>query len=180
MAVNIVKAVDSGGTQYFPITHINAVRDSNGTTLNVLLNSRTVATSSGLTGGGDLSQNRTLGLEAVNVGSYTSSSVMTNTVSYDVYGRISSAAPIVYSAVTINADQNNIVCPTSITGVSKSGAQAVVIYKNGGSTTDYTVSVSTTNQFSPSGEQLNLTCPKNGYCEINYLNIDGVIYVRGV
>ena len=140
---------------------------------------RSISTASGLTGGGNLSADRTLGLAAVTVGGYEGSGVTSNTVSYDSYGRVNSAAPIIYSAVTISANQTNVTCPTVITGTSKSGAQANVIYVNNGSTTKYTVSVSTTNQISNTGQQLNLKCPKSGYCEINYLNIGGVIYVRG-
>ena len=140
----------------------------------------TVSTASGLTGGGDLSVNRTLGLAAVTVAGYTGGGVTSNTVSYDAYGRISSAASIIYSAVTVSSSLTNITCPSDITGTSKSGSQAIVIYHNGGSTTDYDISISTTNIISPSGEQVNLICPKNGYCEINFLNIGGTIFVRGV
>lgn len=140
----------------------------------------TVSTASGLTGGGNLSANRTLGLAAVTVAGYTGSSVTSNTVSYDAYGRISSAASIIYSAVTVSSNLTNVTCPSNITGTSKSGSQAIVIYHNGGSTTDYDISISTTNIISPSGEQVNLTCPKSGYCEVNFLNIGGTIFVRGV
>ena len=139
-----------------------------------------VSTASGLTGGGNLSVNRTLGLAAVTVAGYTGSSVTSNTVSYDAYGRISSAASIIYSAVTVSSNLTNVTCPSDITGTSKSGSQAIVIYHNGGSTTDYDISISTTNIISPSGEQVNLTCPKSGYCEVNFLNIGGTIFVRGV
>ena len=84
----------------------------------------------------------------------------------------------VVSAVTVSSDLYNVTCPASITDTSNNGAQAVVIYQNGGTTTDYTITVSTTYK-SPDGQQISLTCPKNGYCEINYLNIGGTIYARG-
>lgn len=84
----------------------------------------------------------------------------------------------VVSAVTVSADLTNVTCPTSITGSSKSGAQAIVIYQNGSTTTDYNITVSTSYK-SPDGQQIDITCPKNGYCEISYINIGGTIYVRG-
>ena len=189
MAINIVKAIDSGGTQYFPITHISAVRDSSGNTLDAILDGmggggavpsgRTINTTNGITGGGDLSQDRTLSLASVTVNGYTGGALTSNTVSYDTYGRVSAAAPIVYSAMTVSSNQTNVTCPASITGSSNSGAQAIVVYVNGTTTTDYTISV-TSSYKSPDGSQLNLTCAKNGYTEIGYLNINGTIYVRGV
>lgn len=84
----------------------------------------------------------------------------------------------VVSAVTVSADLTNVTCPTSITGSSKSGAQAIVIYQNDSTTTDYNITVSTSYK-SPDGQQIDITCPKNGYCEISYINIGGTIYVRG-
>jgi hypothetical protein len=85
----------------------------------------------------------------------------------------------VVSAVTVSSNLNNVVCPSQILGNEMSGAQADVIYVNSGTTTDYTITVSTTYK-TPDGNQLNLTCPKNGYCEISYLNINGTIYARGI
>ena len=91
------------------------------------------------------------------------------------------SSPTIYSAVTINANQTNVTCPASITGSSKDGAQATVIYKNGGTSTVWTITVSnTSNYVTPDGNQLTLYCRKGGYTEINYLNIGGIIYVRGV
>jgi hypothetical protein len=231
MAVNIVKAVDSGGTQYFPITHINAVRDSSGTTLNVLLeelgggevpSARTITTASGLTGGGDLSADRIIGLVATGTaGTY-------KTVVVDEYGRVTSgnsimpsvlagvglsgggnlsgdvtvnvALPTTYSAATyttspITSDEpivyclakfasnlTNQVCPVSNLA---EGQQCNVIYYNTGATgTSYTVSISTTYK-SPTGgattsPEVKLTVKGNGYGEVNYINLKGTIFVRGV
>ena len=84
----------------------------------------------------------------------------------------------IVSAVTVNSDLSNVTCPDSITGPSNTGAQAMVIYENGGTTTDYTITVSTSYK-SPDGSQISITCPKNGYCEVNYVNINGTIYARG-
>lgn len=84
----------------------------------------------------------------------------------------------IVSAVTVNSDLSNVTCPDSITGVSNNGAQAIVIYENEGTTTDYTITVSTSYK-SPDGNQISVMCPKNGYCELNYININGTIYARG-
>ena len=207
MAVNIVKAVDSGGTQYFPITHINAVRDSSGTTLNVLLeelgggegpSARAITTASGLTGGGDLSADRTIGLVATGTaGTY-------KTVVVDEYGRVTSGnsatmpttysaatyttspitsdEPIVYCLVKFASNLTNQVCPVSNLA---DGQMCNVIYYNTGSTgSSYTVSISTTYE-SPTGgastsPEVKLTVKGNGYGEVNYINIKGIIFVRGV
>ena len=87
-------------------------------------------------------------------------------------------ADAVVSAVTVSSDLTNVTCPDSITGSSKSGAQAIVIYENGGTTTDYTITVSTSYK-SPDGSQISITCAKGGYCEVSYININGTIYARG-
>lgn len=84
----------------------------------------------------------------------------------------------VVSAVTVSSDLSNVTCPDSITGASNTGAHAAIIYENSGTTTDYVITIST-NYKSPDGQQISLICPKNGYCEINYLNIGGTIYARG-
>jgi hypothetical protein len=59
------------------------------------------------------------------------------------------------------------------------GEMETVIYVNSGSTSDYTIAIASTYSTS-SGDPLTIICPKGGYCEVNYLNIDGVIYVRGL
>ena len=85
----------------------------------------------------------------------------------------------IVSAVTVSSDMSNVTCPNSITGGSNNGAQALVVYENSGSTTDYTITVSTLYK-TPDGNQLVLTCPANGYCEVSYVNINGTIYARGI
>lgn len=85
----------------------------------------------------------------------------------------------IVSAVTVSSDMSNVTCPNSITGVSNNGAQALVVYENSGDTDDYTITVSTSYK-TPDGNQLVLTCPANGYCEVSYVNINGTIYVRGI
>lgn len=108
-----------------------------------------------------------------------------NTSSYSSATEVNTAlgnkadkADAVVSAVTVSSDLSNVTCPDSITGSSKSGAQAIVIYENGGTTTDYTITVST-NYKSPDGSQISITCAKGGYCEVNYINVNGTIYARG-
>jgi len=85
----------------------------------------------------------------------------------------------IVSAVTVSSDISNVTCPNSITGSSNNGAQALVVYENSGDTTDYTITVSTSYK-TPDGNQLVLTCPANGYCEVSYVNINGTIYARGI
>jgi len=90
----------------------------------------------------------------------------------------------IFSAVSVSANVNNVTCPDAITGVSNNGAQATIVYYNTGSSADYTVSISTSSSYKfpdPSASNYaTITCKKSGYCEVNYLNINGVIYVRGI
>ena len=58
------------------------------------------------------------------------------------------------------------------------GQEETVLYKNTGNA-EYTITISSTYS-SPDGQQLSLTCPVGGYCEVSYLNIGNTIYVRGV
>lgn len=66
----------------------------------------------------------------------------------------------------------------SITGSSNSGKQQTIIYTNSG-TSNLIVTVPTTYK-TPDGAAIELTCPGGGYCEVNYLNIGGTIYARGL
>ena len=81
----------------------------------------------------------------------------------------------IVTSVSVDSDLTNVTCPYEITGTSKSTAQALVIYDNSSTTTDYNISVLPTYK-TPSGSQITLTCPKNGYCKIKYININGTIY----
>jgi hypothetical protein len=176
--VNIVKAVDSGGTQYFPITHINAVRDSNGTTLNALLDGKANASTkisggTGLSGGGDISTDVTL-----NLAMPTTHTATTYTTSV-----ITSSEPIVYCLCKFTDNLNSQVCPVSNLA---DGQQCVVIYNNTGSTDNVTVSFGTT-YLGPEGgtsdtshTEVKLTVKKYGYGEVNFINIKGTIFLRGV
>lgn len=108
-----------------------------------------------------------------NVSSYSSATEVNTAL-----GNKADKADAVVSAITVSSDLSNVTCPDSITGSSKSGAQAIVIYENGGTTTDYTITVST-NYKSPDGSQISITCAKGGYCEVSYINVNGTIYARG-
>lgn len=173
--VNIVKAVDSGGTQYFPITHINAVRDNSGTTLNALLDSKANASTkisggTGLSGGGDISTDVTLNLAMPSTHTATTYSAST----------ITSEEPIVYCLCKFDGNLNGQVCPVSNLA---DGQQCNVIYNNTGSTDNAIVSFATAiNYIVPEGDisKFNLTVKSNGYGEANFININETIFLRGV
>ena len=78
------------------------------------------------------------------------------------------------STVAISANTSS---SCSITGSGNAGKAQTIIYTNSGSS-DVTVTVPTTYK-TPDGKAIQLTCPKNGYCEVSYLNIGGTIYARG-
>lgn len=80
------------------------------------------------------------------------------------------------SVVTISVDTSSV---CGITGVGNSGKTETIIYTNSGSS-DLTVTVPTTNIQTPAGEPIELTCHGGGYCEVNYININGTIYARGI
>lgn len=80
------------------------------------------------------------------------------------------------SVVAISVDTSSV---CGITGAGNSGKTETIIYTNSGSS-DLTVTVPTTNIQTPDGEPIELTCHGGGYCEVNYINISGVIYARGI
>lgn len=82
----------------------------------------------------------------------------------------------VISSVSAITTSTSSVC--SITGASNNGKSETIIYTNS-SGSDLTVTVPTTYK-TPDGNALELTCPNGGYCEVNYLNISGTIYARGI
>ena len=87
--------------------------------------------------------------------------------------KISDVATI--SAVAITADTSS---SCSITGSGNAGKSETIIYTNS-SGSDKTVTVPTTYQ-TPDGAAIELNCPNGGYCEVNYLNVGGTIYARGL
>lgn len=86
--------------------------------------------------------------------------------------QISTVQPIL-SAITITGDTNNQTAPTL-----EDGQTAVIIYKNTGSS-DATISISSSGCSTPNGGDLTLTAPAGGYCEVNYLRINGETFLRG-
>lgn len=68
---------------------------------------------------------------------------------------------------------------TNQTTQISSGESETVIYVNSGTTTDYTIIVSSTYK-TPDGNAIEITCPRNGYCEVSYINENGTIYARGL
>lgn len=83
--------------------------------------------------------------------------------------------PILIQQLTISSNTSSI---CSITGSSNSGKEETIIYTNSGNS-DVTVTVPTTYK-TPDGAAIELTCKAGGYCEVNYLNIGGTIYARGL
>ena len=79
------------------------------------------------------------------------------------------------SVVAVTADTSS---SCSITGSGNAGKSETIIYTNS-SGSDKVVTVPTT-YTTPTGEAIELTCPNGGYCEVNYLNISGTIYARGL
>lgn len=79
------------------------------------------------------------------------------------------------SVVALTADVNST---CSITGVGNAGKMETIVYTNS-SGSSKTVTIPNTYS-TPSGAAIVLTVPDGGYCEVNYLNISGTIYARGV
>ena len=87
--------------------------------------------------------------------------------------KMSDVASISVSAITSDTSS-----ACSITGAGNAGKSQTIIYTNS-SGADLTVTVPTT-YTTPDGAAIELTCPNGGYCEVNYLNIGGTIYARGL
>lgn len=100
-----------------------------------VLTSRTVTTASGLTGGGDLSSNRTIGLEAttVSAGTYGPSANVTGSnnttilvpqITVDAYGRVTSLSSRTYTSVDHTYTVNNGTFTISGDGTSVASTSA--------------------------------------------------------
>ena len=79
------------------------------------------------------------------------------------------------SVVAISADTSS---SCSITGAGNAGKSQTIIYTNN-SGSDKVVTVPTT-YATPDGAAIELTVVSGGYCEVNYLNVGGTIYARGL
>lgn len=146
------KYCTDGGGRFWPITHISAVRDSNGNDVETMLSSMTSYESS-------------IGNSVDSLNSYTS----------QLGSQIDALnAAAGFSYVQITSNLTNVVCPVSLSN----GQQHHVVYDNPGST-DYTIAISTSYS-TPDGEAIELTVPGGGYAEINYLKLNNKVFVRAV
>lgn len=59
------------------------------------------------------------------------------------------------------------------------GTQSHIIYRNTGSS-DVIVTVGHVTYVTPDGDDITLTVPAGGYCEVNFMNIGGTIFARGL
>lgn len=82
------------------------------------------------------------------------------------------------ASMSVEAISANTSSSCSITGAANAGKTQTIVYTNSGSS-DLTVTVPTTYS-TPDGAAIELTCPDGGYCEVNYINIGGTIYARGL
>ena len=67
-----------------------------------------------------------------------------------------------------------------ITGQENAGKAETIVYHNTSNETDYMVVVSTANYVTPKGDSLQIICPAKGYCEVSFININGIVYARGL
>ena len=142
-------------------------------TLSGTVTSTTVTGGTGLSGGGRLGEAITLNIAMPSTYSSTT---------YTTGETFTSDEPIVYAQVRTATDLNNQVCPVSVLA---DGQQCNVVYFNTNATggTKVTVAISNGNSyFTPDGTgAIEIKdIPGQGYGEVNYINIKGVIFVRGV
>ena len=128
----------------------------------------TILAGTGLSGGGDLSANRTINL------------AMPTTYSAETYttaNTFTCSEPVVYALVryTGTTSITNQVCPVSNLA---DGQQCNVIYQSVNNNA-YNAVIST-DYVEPDGAEITLSIPAGGYAEINYINIKGIIFVRGI
>ena len=82
------------------------------------------------------------------------------------------------NVITTGSSVSNVTC--SITGSANDGMMETKIYENNGSSA-ITISVSTNSGYkTPENKEIAPTCKSGGYVEINFLNIGGTIYARGL
>ena len=77
--------------------------------------------------------------------------------------------------IVLTEDIENAVCPIEL----KRGWECNVIYENQSKDTEFYINISPAYR-TPDGSTVELSCPPGGYCEVNWINIAGNIYVRGV
>lgn len=102
----------------------------------------------------------------------------------DVYAWAKAATKPAYSLSEVGATASVVAITTntssscSITGGSNDGKTQTIIYTNS-TASDLTVTVPTTYE-TPDGQAIELTCVAGGYSEVNYINVNGTIYARGL
>ena len=73
---------------------------------------------------------------------------------------------------------SNVNSTCNITGTTNAGKSQTIIYVND-SGSSKVVTIPNTYR-TPNGSEIIIDVPNGGYCEVNYLNIGGVIYVRAL
>lgn len=229
--MNQIYITDKQGTKVLPITHINAVRDSNGNPLSSLLPQTMGASGSNHSGGLVPDPGITAGTSKYLREDGTWQTPPTNTyvfnTAYDAstnkaatMADIPSTLPasdvsswakqsskpsynyseIGYTATAVNGsgaltlagtDPIYVVTVTgnissvALTANPSAGHSCHVFFVTDSSdSTNRTVTIAhdSTNRICPKGEDLLLTVPKNagGYIEVDFLNANNKVYVRGI
>ena len=80
--------------------------------------------------------------------------------------------------VTVTAITTNKSSSCSITGASNDGNSETIIYTNS-TNSNLIVTVPTTYK-TPNNAALEIICLSGGYCEVSYINVNGVIYARAI
>lgn len=80
--------------------------------------------------------------------------------------------------IDIRVISTNVNSECTITGVENSGKIQYILYVNN-SNSDFIITIPTT-YVTPNGNDIILTCPSSGYSEVSYINVNGVIYARGL
>lgn len=77
--------------------------------------------------------------------------------------------------VPVNRNLINVECPINL----DRGWGCTVVYENTKEDQDFYISINPIYK-TPDGSTLEIDCPAGGYCEVNWINVGGIIYVRGV
>lgn len=77
--------------------------------------------------------------------------------------------------VSVSSDMTAVECPISL----NRGWGCTVVYENTEQDRDFYITIKSEYK-TPDGSPLEITCPAGGYCEVNWINVNGTIYVRGV
>lgn len=141
---------DNSGNRVLPISHTSAIFDDNGTSVETLLST----------------------LQYTNIGYnvYASSGSGTVTINYD-------NGPI--QVITLSGDVSSV----NVSNVPAGHSCHVIFVSNSASyTRSIAIAHNSSTRCCPEGQDLSLTVPEqgNGYTEVDFLNANNIIYVRGV